>query len=93
VDSPTAQWFLDHRFQGSTVPANPATGLSYLADLPHANAAIEEGAPILSSVTVGTSSSHLIAAATDFDQQLHRRLFQGKESVPLLPGSREKGEA
>jgi hypothetical protein len=47
----------------------------------------------LSAVTVGTSSSHLIAAATDFDQQLHRRLFHGKESVPLLPGSREKGEA
>ncbi|MFM8174039.1 MAG: ATP-grasp domain-containing protein [Pirellulaceae bacterium] len=93
VDSPTAQWLWDHRFQGSTGPANPATGLRYLADLPHANAAIEEGAPILSAVTVGTSSSHLIAAATAFDQQLQRRLFYGKESVPLLPGSREKGEA
>lgn len=88
VDSPTAQWFWDHRFQVAIVPASPATGLCYLADLPYPATTIAEGAPILSAVTVGASPSHLLAAAANFDRELHQRLLRGKNSAAVSPGSR-----
>ena len=88
VDAPTAQWFWDHRFQVANVPASPATGLCYLADLPHPATTIAEGAPILSAVTVGASPTHLLAAAATFDQELDQRLLRGKDSAAVSPGSR-----
>lgn len=83
VDSPTAQWFWDHRFQESILPATPSAGLCYLADLPHPGSVIAEGAPVLSAVCVGDSPSHLLASAVAFDQQLHQRLLQSEDSTAL----------
>jgi predicted ATP-grasp superfamily ATP-dependent carboligase len=86
VDSSTAQWFWDHRFQES---ANPATGLGYLADLPHPGAFVAAGSPVLSAVTVGASPSQLLAATAAFDDQLHQRLFQGIDTAATSRGATE----
>lgn len=83
VDAPTAQWFWDHRFQGSIPTSIPTEGMCYLADLPHPATIIAQGAPILSAINVGASPSHLLASALAFDQQLHQRLFHGKDSSTL----------